>query len=155
MSRTRAAFEAIAESVDVDVGAEVRRVDVGGLRSEDRVDTCGRKFLRISFEGARIFGEIFFRAELCRVYEDGCDDLRAFALCALDKRHVASVKRPHSRNEADDFIFGSRKAGGFFHPGYGSDYFHCGRVYRKIYSQRVAGRTIKQKPQQRARGRNA
>jgi hypothetical protein len=37
---------------------------------------------------------------------------------------MAGVQRAHGRDEADDFVFGAREAGGFFHPGYGSDYFH-------------------------------
>src|SRR5580704_7991201 len=126
MAGARAAFKAVAEAIDVDIGAEAGRIVVGGLWSENRVYARVREFLRVGFEGARIFGEVFFRAELRGVDENRCDDLRRFAASAFDERHVAGVKRAHRWHEADDFVFGAREAGGLFHPGYGSDYFHVG-----------------------------
>src|SRR5580692_3877489 len=125
MAGAGAAFDAVANAVDVDIGAEAGRIDVGGLWSEDHIDAGVREFLRVVFEGARVFGEVFFGAKLRRVDENRCDDLRGFAASALDERHVTGVEGAHGGDEADYFIFGARQAGGFFHPGYGSDCFHC------------------------------
>ena len=126
MAGARAAFEAVAEAVDIDVGAKAGRIDVGGLRREDGIDARGLEFLGVGIEGTRIFGEIFVGAELGGVEEYRRDDLRTFAAGTIDERHVAGVERAHCRHEADDFVFGAREVRGLFHPGDGADCFHVG-----------------------------
>src|SRR5579863_5026056 len=132
MAGARPAFEAITESLDVDVRPITGWINVGRLRRKNRINSGFCELLRIRFKRPRILREVFFRPELRWIDEDRRDNSRAFATSAFDKRQMTGVQRAHRRHKADDFIFGAREASRFFHPGYGSDYFHGQRVYRNF-----------------------
>jgi hypothetical protein len=70
MRGTSGPFPASGDTGDRDHGLKTVRIHGGGVRSEDHIDALCPAQSLIMPKPARISGEIFFWAELGRVYED-------------------------------------------------------------------------------------
>ncbi len=95
------AFQRIAERVGrLDAVFLRLRVQVLLGRREQHVDAFLFQLVDVGLEGARILVEVFVRAELQAVHENGGDDRVAMLARQAHQRQVAFVQVAHRRNKS-------------------------------------------------------
>ena len=97
---TRASVELVAQSLDRYPRGLALRIHLVDGRREQNIDALFFQQRAVAFEGARILRQIFRRAELRGVHEDGNGHRVALRFRSAHQRQVALMQRAHGRNQA-------------------------------------------------------
>src|ERR1700682_3320733 len=87
-------------------------IDLFDRRREKDIGALFFEQLAVAIELPRIFRQIFSRAELGGVHENGNGNRVALRFCGADQRQVAFVKSAHGWNEAEALSTGAGIAAG-------------------------------------------
>src|ERR1035437_10203909 len=111
MARPRSPVELFAQAFDHDPGAFGIGIGFGidlfDRRREENPDAFFFEQPAVAVERARIFCQIFFRAELRWVHEDGNSDRVALRSGRANQRQMALMQSTHGRHQAQALAAGS------------------------------------------------
>ena len=133
MSGTRCAVELVAQALDQHIGLRAGGIHLLRPGREQQVDAQLLQQRSIAFQGARILGQIFRRAELQRIDEDGNRGHVAARLRRAHQRQMAFVQSAHGGHESQGLAVAGHLTASCLHLGDGCNAFHgwCALVARR------------------------